>query len=99
MIHDYIMRWVSVPAGVLSHTPSVKYKRAEAVIRGGGRATNHSAAGRRRRGSASTATGPSRPTEAARGRPQPRLSAAVISETLRIVRVEIRVTLSKSITW
>src|SRR5271163_2837962 len=76
-----------------------KYERAEAFIRGGGRATKQSAAGRRRRSSASTATGPSRPTEAARGRPRPRLSAAVLSETLRIVRVEFGVTLSKSITW
>src|ERR1700722_856920 len=65
-----------------------KYARAEAVITGGGGATTHSVAGRDRRDSASTAI-----------RRHARLSDAVLSETLRIVGVEIGVTLSKSIAW
>src|SRR6202048_3738509 len=41
----------------------------------------------------------SRRTEQAREPRRPRLSAAVLSETLRIVGVEIGVTVSKSIAW
>src|ERR1700751_5020846 len=40
----------------------------------------------------------SRPTENAREPPRPRLTAAVLSQTLRVVGVEIGVALSKSIT-